>query len=165
MQVRLPQWAQKLMDKHPGTKRPSVENPMPTWLEGELKKMPLWAYIRGTDDVRCGHPYLLIEDVRSQPELMRSVLDLRPELGDLAQRMIDNGIEHLVFTGCGSAFFNSLLAAFLFRQCAHGGDTKKCRALESSPRSFGGEKTFWNSLRGVSGGKSLFGILSAEFGR
>ncbi len=115
MQVRLPQWAKKLMDKHPGAKRPSVENPMPTWLEEELKKMPLWAYIRGADDVRRGHPYFLIEDVRSQPELMRSALDLRPELGDLAQRMIDNGIEHLVFTGCGSAFFNSLLAAFLFR--------------------------------------------------
>ena len=66
MQVRLPQWAQKLMDKHPGAKRPSVENPMPTWLEEELKKMPLWAYIRGADDVRRGHPYFLIEDVRSQ---------------------------------------------------------------------------------------------------
>ena len=55
MRVSLPQWAQKLLDKHPGAKRPSVEDPMPTWLEEELKKMPLWAYIRGTDDVRRGH--------------------------------------------------------------------------------------------------------------
>ncbi len=41
MQVRLPQWAQELMDEHPDAKRPSVEDPMPAWLEEKLKKKPL----------------------------------------------------------------------------------------------------------------------------
>ena len=115
MRTKLPQWAQKLLDRHPHAQPPSVDDPMPTWLEGELSRIPLWAFIRGIDDVRHAHPYFLIEDVRSQPELMNGVLDLKSRLGDLAQRMVDRGTDHLIFTGCGSAFFNSIFGAFLFR--------------------------------------------------
>jgi len=89
---------------------------MPAWLEGELARVPLWARIRGTDDIRQHHPYLLIEDVRCQPDLMRQVLELRPELAALAHRLIEQGIRHLVFTGCGSAFHAAQFGSFLCRQ-------------------------------------------------
>ena len=89
---------------------------MPAWLEGELARVPLWARIRGTDDIRQHHPYLLIEDVRCQPDLMRQVLERRPELAALAHRLIEQGIRHLVFTGCGSAFHSAQFGSFLCRQ-------------------------------------------------
>ncbi|MEE9166677.1 MAG: SIS domain-containing protein [Candidatus Neomarinimicrobiota bacterium] len=102
---------------------------MPAWLREELERLPLWAFIRGTNDVRRGHPYFLIEDVRKQPELMKRVLELQPEFGDLAQRMIDKGIEHLIFTGCGSAYFNSILGAFVFQRWT-GLTTESLESLE-----------------------------------
>lgn len=115
MATQLPEWTQRLLDRHPNAERPSVENPMPVWLEEELKRVPLWAYFRGIDDIRDEPPYYVIEDVHRQPTVMRQVLVQRPEYTDLAERLIDGGVEHLVFTGCGSAFFSSLLGAFLFR--------------------------------------------------
>jgi glucosamine--fructose-6-phosphate aminotransferase (isomerizing) len=115
METKLPQWAQKLLDRHPGAELPSPTNPAPSWLRQELKRIPLWALIRGADDVRRGHPYFLIEDVRSQPDLMRKTLLMDDGIAVLAQRLCDYGVEHLVFTGCGSAFFNSLFGAYLFR--------------------------------------------------
>lgn len=115
MDSKLPAWAQKLLDRHPGAERPTAENPMPAWLKEELNNLPLWAFIRGTDDVRSGHPYFLIEDVFSQPKLMRGVLDMQPQIAALAEKMVNEKIEHLVFTGCGSAFFSSILGPFLFQ--------------------------------------------------
>jgi len=116
MTRKLPQWARELLDRHPEAAPPTPDDPMPAWLEGDLARVPLWARIRGTHDIRQHHPYLLIEDVRSQPDLMRHVLELRPELAALAQRLIEQGIRHLVFTGCGSAFHGAQFGAFLCRQ-------------------------------------------------
>ena len=104
------------MDANPGAAPPTPDDPLPPWLEEELARVPLWARIRGTTDIRQGHPYLLIEDVRRQPALMRQAVELRPELGDLARRLVDRGVRRLVFTGCGSAFHTAELGAFLFRQ-------------------------------------------------
>ena len=47
---------------------------------------------------------------------MRDVLELRPELAALAQRLVEQGIRHLVFTGCGSAFHGAQFGSFLCRQ-------------------------------------------------
>ena len=116
MARKLPQWARDLLEKNPGAVQPTTDDPMPVWLEGELLRIPLWARIRGTHDIRQGHPYLLIEDVRAQPELMRQVLELRSELAALAQRLIDHGIRHLVFSGCGSSFHGAQFGAFLSRR-------------------------------------------------
>ena len=116
MTDKLPNWARELLDRHPDATPPTPDDPIPAWLEGELARVPLWARIRGTDDIRQRHPYLLIEDVRSQPDLIHQVLDLQPELGALAQRLIEQGIQHLVFTGCGSAFHGAQFGAFLCRQ-------------------------------------------------
>jgi len=89
---------------------------MPAWLESELARVPMWARIRGTDEIRQRHPYLAIEDIRSQPKMMRQVLDVRDELGALAHRLVDQGIQHLIFTGCGSAFHVAEFGSFLCRQ-------------------------------------------------
>ena len=112
----LPPWAQELLDAHPDAPRPSPDDPMPAWLESELARVPLWARIRQTSEIRQRHPFLLIEDLRTQPELMRQVLDLRSELAALAHRLIDQGIRHLVFTGCGSAFHSSQFGSFICRK-------------------------------------------------
>ena len=129
MTHRLPQWARELLDRHPEAAAPTPGDPIPAWLEGELARVPLWARIRGTHDIRQRHPYFLIEDVRSQPELMRQVLDLRSGLAALAQRLIEQGIRHLVFTGCGSAFHSAQFGSFLCRQWT-GWTTESHESLE-----------------------------------
>ena len=106
------------MDANPGAAPPTPDDPLPVWLEEELARVPLWARIRGTGDIRQGHPYFLIEDIRRQPELMRQVVDRRSELAGLARRLVERGIRRLVFAGCGSAFHTAELGAFLFRQWA-----------------------------------------------
>ena len=130
MTHRLPQWARELLDRHPEAAAPTPpDDPMPAWLEGELARLPLWARIRGTHDVRQHHPFLLIEDVRSQPDLMRHVLELRSELAALAHRLIDQGIRHFVFTGCGSAFHAAQFGSFICRQWT-GWTTESHESLE-----------------------------------
>ena len=129
MTHKLPHWARELLDHHPDATPPTPDDPIPAWLEGELARVPLWARIRGTDDIRQRHPYLLIEDVRRQPDLIRQVLDLRSELAALAQRLIEQGIRHLVFTGCGSAFHGAQFGSFLFRQWT-GWTTESHESLE-----------------------------------
>lgn len=116
MTRRLPAWARELLERNPDAAPPTAEEPVPAWLEAELARVPLWARIRHTGEIRQRHPYLLIEDARAQPELMRQVIELRPELAALAQRLIDQGIRHVVFTGCGSAFHGAQFGSFLFRQ-------------------------------------------------
>jgi glucosamine--fructose-6-phosphate aminotransferase (isomerizing) len=126
---KLPPWARELLDRHPEAAPPTPDDPMPAWLEGDLARVPLWARIRGTHEIRQHHPFLLIEDVRSQPDLMRQVLELRSELAALAQRLIEQGIRHLVFTGCGSAFHGAQFGQFLCRQWT-GWTTESHESLE-----------------------------------
>ncbi|NLG68149.1 MAG: SIS domain-containing protein [Firmicutes bacterium] len=115
MTNKMPRWAQKLLERHPGAERPTPENPMPAWLEEELKRVPLWYHIReASDQPRFAAPYHLIEDARKQPELLRQVLGLAGRFESIAKRISQEGIEHLVFIGCGSAYYNSVLGAFLF---------------------------------------------------
>ncbi len=115
MTPKLPRWAQKLLDKHPNAERPTPENPMPAWLGEELRRVPLWYHIReATDDPRFAPPYHLMEDVRRQPALLRETLPWRERLEEVAKRIVRDGVEHLVFIGCGSAYYTSLLSAFLF---------------------------------------------------
>jgi glucosamine--fructose-6-phosphate aminotransferase (isomerizing) len=102
------------LDKHSNAERPTSENPMPSWLESELRKVPLWYHIRETKEgPRFKPPFYLIEDVRRQPELLRQVLELKPRFQTIAERIYRDGINHLVFIGCGSAYYTSVLGAFL----------------------------------------------------
>ncbi|MEM3658230.1 MAG: SIS domain-containing protein [Candidatus Hadarchaeum sp.] len=88
---------------------------MPKWLEDELRRIPLWYHIReATDDPRFSPPFHLIEDVHRQPALLRQTFALQDQLSVLAERIVAETYEHLVFIGCGSAFYTSLLASFVF---------------------------------------------------
>ncbi len=139
------------MDANPGAAPPTPDDPMPAWLEEELTRVPLWARIRGTTDIRQGHPYLLIEDVRRQPVLMRQALDLRPELAALARRLVERGIRRFVFTGCGSAFHTAELGAFLFRQWT-GRATESHESQELSNHWRGGTEPTALILQSATGG-------------
>lgn len=115
MMTKLPRWAQKLLDKNPDAERPTPENPLPAWLEEELQRVPLWYHIReATDDPRFAPPYHLIEDIHRQPLLLREGMAWGDRLANLADRIIAEGYEHFVFIGCGSAYYTSLLGAYLF---------------------------------------------------
>lgn len=115
MSGKLPRWAQRLLDKHPNAERPTPENPVPAWLEEELSCVPLWYHIReAPDDPRFAPPYHLIEDIHRQPALLRETMTLCDRLAAIADRIVADGCEHLVFIGCGSAYYTSLLGAFLF---------------------------------------------------
>lgn len=104
------------MDRHPGAELPTPERPVPDWLEQEIRRTPLWALIRGSDGVRQEHPFFLYEDIHRQPELLNGVIGLRPQLSRIVSRLEQERIEHVVFTGCGSSFFNSWLGVYLFRR-------------------------------------------------
>ena len=148
---RLPQWARELMDANPGAAPPTPDDPLPAWLEEELTRVPLWARIRGTTDIRQGHPYLLIEDVRRQPALMRQAAALRPELAALARSLVARGVRRLVFTGCGSAFHTAELGAFLFRQWT-GWSTECHESHEFSNHWRGGAEPTALVLQSATGG-------------
>ncbi len=116
MKGKLPRWAQRLLDKHPQAELPSPEQPVPPWLEEELKRVPLWFHIReAADDPRWGPPYHLIEDLHRQPALLREVLAQQEQIQLVAKEIAQANYEHFVFIGCGSAYYTSLLGAFLFR--------------------------------------------------
>ncbi|MFQ5795994.1 MAG: hypothetical protein ACE5JP_13220 [Candidatus Bipolaricaulia bacterium] len=66
----MPKWAEALLAKHPGAERPTPENPVPGWLKQEIRRMPLWYLIRGTEEPRDEPPYYLIEDIKTQPDLV-----------------------------------------------------------------------------------------------
>jgi glutamine---fructose-6-phosphate transaminase (isomerizing) len=128
-QAALPAWARRLLDRHPGAELPTAENPMPEWLQEELRRAPLWMHIRGSEaDPRFSPPYHLIEDVRDEPELMRAALELSDRLGGLVDGYSKRGIDCVVFTGAGSAYYTSVLAAFVLGQLVEGIDA---RAIES----------------------------------
>ena len=126
---------------------------MPAWLESELAQVPLWARIRGTEEIRQRHPYLLIEDVRDQPGLMRHVLELRPDLAALAERLVEQGIRHLVFTGCGSAFHGAQFGSFLCRQWT-GWTTESHESLEFTNHWSQGHEPTALILQSATGGST-----------
>lgn len=63
----LPRWAQKLKDRHPDGEMPTRDNPIPAWLEEEVKAVPLWYLIREAATTRSGHPYLVLQEIQRQP--------------------------------------------------------------------------------------------------
>ncbi len=151
------------MDANPGAPPPTPDDPLPAWLEEELTRVPLWARIRGTSDIRQGHPYLLIEDIRRQPALMRQAAGLRPELAALARRLVERGVRRLVFTGCGSAFHTAELGAFLFRQWT-GWSTESQESHEFSNHWPGATEPAALVLQSATGG-SLETLEACRLGR
>ncbi len=66
--------------------------------------------------MRSAHPYFIYEDIHRQPELLEGVLRSKDQLSRIVSALETHQVEHLVFAGCGSSFFNSWLGAFVFRQ-------------------------------------------------
>ena len=63
----LPRWAQNLLEQHPGAEEPTPEVPIPSWLEDEVKKKPLWYIIRESDVVRDRHPFVVYDEILKEP--------------------------------------------------------------------------------------------------
>lgn len=125
--MHMPRWALSLMQKH-GLSEPPAAGEVPEWLRDEVEKTPLWYIIREAKEVRHAHPYLLIEELRKQPAQWREILhSSQGEIEALANAIAAPGITHIIFTGCGSAFFTSLHGEFVVERLAG----IRCRAVES----------------------------------
>ncbi len=106
---QLPTWAQELKDRHPDGAMPTREEPIPDWLAEETRRMPLWYIIRGADAPRHEHPFRLHDEVLRQPDQWQEILDnYWPTVERLADEIVKRGIEGIITTGCGSAFFTAI---------------------------------------------------------
>jgi len=113
----LPRWAQNLLEQHPGAEEPTPEVPIPSWLEDEVKKKPLWYIIRESDVVREVHPFVVYDEILKEPTQWADILATkRLEVDALAKEFTERGIQRVIFTGCGSAFFTAIHGNLLFRR-------------------------------------------------
>jgi glucosamine--fructose-6-phosphate aminotransferase (isomerizing) len=127
MTTHMPRWAESIMRKH-GISEPPPAGVVPDWLRAEVEKTPLWYIIREAKEIRRAHPYLLVEELRKQPQQWREILSsLQPAIGAVADAIAARGAKEIVFTGCGSAFFTALHGDFVVERLAG----IRCRAVES----------------------------------
>ena len=113
----LPRWVQNLLEQHPGAEEPTPEVPIPSWLEDEVKKKPLWYIIRESDVVRDRHPFAVYDELLKEPPRWADILATkRLEVEALAKELTERGIRRVIFTGCGSAFFTAIHGNLLFRR-------------------------------------------------
>ncbi|MEA2542739.1 MAG: hypothetical protein QOH35_4105 [Acidobacteriaceae bacterium] len=127
MTTHMPRWAESIMRKH-GISEPPPAGVVPDWLRAEVEKTPLWYIIREAKEIRRAHPYLLVEELRKQPQQWREILSsLQPAIGAVADAIAARGAKEIVFTGCGSAFFTALHGDFVAERLAG----IRCRAVES----------------------------------
>ena len=90
MTTRMPRWAESIMRKN-GISEPPSAGVVPDWLRAEVEKTPLWYIIREAKEIRRAHPYLLVEELRKQPQQWREILStLQPATHrELAQKIED----------------------------------------------------------------------------
>src|SRR5207302_4074192 len=113
----LPRWVQNLLEQHPGAEEPTPEVPIPSWLEDEVKRRPLWYIIRESDVVREVHPFVVYDEILKEPAQWTDILATkRSEIDALAQEFTQRGVRRVIFTGCGSAFFTAIHGNLLFRR-------------------------------------------------
>lgn len=107
--TQLPAWARQLKDRHPEGAMPSREEPIPEWLIEETRETPLWYTIRGAETPRHEHPFRLHDEVLRQPDQWEEILGTHwPMVARAADEIVSRGIEQIVTTGCGSAFFTAI---------------------------------------------------------
>src|SRR5436309_13856210 len=100
----LPRWAQNLLEQHPGAEEPTPEVPIPSWLEDEVKKKPLWYIIRESDVVRKWHPFVVYDELLKEPTERADILaTTRLEVEALAVELTDPGVGRGLCTGCRAA--------------------------------------------------------------
>jgi glucosamine--fructose-6-phosphate aminotransferase (isomerizing) len=71
-----------------------------------------------------------MEDVRQEPGLLRGALRLRDRVSGLVESYLRGGFERVIFTGAGSAYYTSVLAAFVFGQLVEGIDAQAIESWE-----------------------------------
>lgn len=109
----LPRWANRLLERNPDAKMPTRDNPIPEWLAEESARTPLWYIIREASEVRDRHPFLLHKEIHRQPGQWREILDDHwSPVTALADELADLGIERIITTGCGSAYFTAIHGSF-----------------------------------------------------
>lgn len=104
-----------------------MDNPIPAWLEEEVKKRPLWYIIREAEEVRTQHPFLVYEEILKEPEQWAEILERRDDVKRIAQALRERDIQEVIFTGCGSAFFTAMHGAMIFEHLTG----LRTRAIES----------------------------------
>ncbi len=110
-----PRWAQQLMDRHPGQPAPTADEPAPAWLMEEARETPLWYIIREAPEVRKDHPFLVFDEIQKEPGQWREILGtMDADVARVAKLIQAREVDHVIFTGCGSAFFTALHGAFTF---------------------------------------------------
>jgi glucosamine--fructose-6-phosphate aminotransferase (isomerizing) len=123
-----PRWATTMMARHPGEAFPTRAEPIPAWLEAEAEQVPLWYIIRESDGVRTEHPFLLYQEILRQPDQWDEVLStMGQQIEAVAARIVAAGIDQVIVTGCGSAFFTSIHGEFTIPRLAG----LPARAIES----------------------------------
>jgi glucosamine--fructose-6-phosphate aminotransferase (isomerizing) len=116
---KYPRWANAMLARHPDEAPPTRDDPIPAWLEEEVQKVPLWYIIREADEVRTEHPFLLYEEILRQPDKWDDVLNtMGAKIDAVASRIAAAGIEEVIVTGCGSAFFTSIHDEFTIPRVA-----------------------------------------------
>ena len=111
----VPRWAQQLMDRHPGAKMSSPGGAVPSWLVEETRRTPLWYIIREAEEVRSAHPFLVFDEIDKEPAQWQEILDtLDDDVERVAEALSARDVHHVVFTGCGSAFFTAMHGASTF---------------------------------------------------
>lgn len=119
MTDQLPRWARQLKEHHPEGEMPSPDRPIPAWLEAEVERVPLWYIIREAEETRSEHPFLLLNEIRRQPGQWKEIVEsFWPRVNQVADAIVERDIEHVIFTGCGSAFFTAIHGAFAFPRLA-----------------------------------------------
>lgn len=115
----LPRWAQRLADRHAEAPLPTREDPIPDWLEAEIRKTPLWYLIREAPGPRDRHPFILLEEIRREPDQWADIVATRwDDVADIAAWITDAGIERVIATGCGSAYFTAIHTEYVLPRLA-----------------------------------------------
>lgn len=126
----LPRWAQRLADRHAQAPLPTRQDPIPDWLEAEIRETPLWYLIREAPGPRDRHPFFVLEELRREPDQWDDIVASRWDaVADVAAWITDAGIERLIATGCGSAFFTALHTEYVIPRLA-GIPTSAVESLE-----------------------------------
>ena len=72
-------------------------------------------YSKLPDDIRQGHPFHMIEEIKAQPEAVSRSLALVESRGAAALRILSRA-KRVIFTGCGTSFNAALGGAWMMRE-------------------------------------------------
>jgi glucosamine--fructose-6-phosphate aminotransferase (isomerizing) len=114
--TQLPRWALALKERHPDGELPTRDRPIPDWLAAEVEKVPLWYIIREAEAPRTAHPFIVLDEINREPGQWTEIIaTMQPAIDAVADAIVNRGIERIIFTGCGSAYFTAMHGEFAVR--------------------------------------------------